>query len=164
MSLISHQSAVNRTTNFWGNEIAGVGGNPPYPIAQQDTYFFDEIPLVSGRYYFLVDSTIIIPELPYDMTYNFNFSFDSKYVSDDDNAQFELTAYTQGGSQDTTVKGCVNSLLGYTNTSIIKQFLVPANTPSRNLFVYLNLLTPGSTTLTAYLSYYVIGVPASIPS
>lgn len=165
MSLLSHQSAVNKTLNFWGNDGGtGTGAYPPFLVSYLDNENYTFTQNITSIFMLPVASSIVFPDLPFDVVYSFNCSVNYKYVSGADDFGFELTSYLQGGglAPGVSVQATASSLTGWKNVSNIRQIHIPANSGTQTLGVYLRRLTPSPATLTGNYGLILIGYPATI--
>jgi hypothetical protein len=162
MSLLPNQSAVNRTTNFWGNGGSGIPSNLPFVVSDFNPFGNGvnaiNTSILPNQVYSCFPPYIYLPELPYAVIYTIyaTINLESNIFSGD----FEISI---SGTTMNVSSPC-NLRLGkpFFSMNLIGTCTVPPNT-SENITLLINNNSGEEETLNLVGSagISIIGYPVS---
>jgi hypothetical protein len=159
MSILSHQSAVNPTINFWGAG-GGAGSLVPF-VVQASVSQVEGTNLVLEENETRIILSATFPQLPYDVYYVANGA--TNLLTEETGITFVV------GLSGTTMNLLTTSTLtpekGWNGVPLSGGFLIPANIDGESLFIlYSNSIQGGQITITNYnASWNIVGYPIPPP-
>lgn len=155
MSVLSHQSAINPTQNFWGTG-SGSGIAPFYVGMTGDTF---DASLTDGNFFGCGDP-INFPTLPYDVVYFVScyFNLSSGGV---DSGEFELQL--SGTSTSATTPCNFSASKGWFSMSLSTNFTIPATIDGETIAQLIFNNSGDTIPVVGNCRMYAVGFPMSPP-